>query len=339
MAAKSAQKDCSFAAYTGWIIYPGAPMLPATMLELTVPAAAAGLRLDRFLTEALAHLSRSRVQALIRGGHVRLNRRPASKPAESLRTADVVAWEEPPLVETALVAETLDLAVLYEDDDLLVLDKAAGMVTHPAPGNEAGTLVNALLAHCPTLSGIGGERRPGIVHRLDKDTSGCLVVAKNDLAHRALAAQFAARTTEKRYLALVRGIPRVTAGTIDVPIGRHPIHRKKMAVTDAFNGRTARTDYRLLRPLHTNPAPDYGSAALVECRLHTGRTHQIRVHMKHLGHPILGDALYGGPRPPERQMLHAWKLAFVHPRTGAARHFCAPLPPDFLAFGLDPLNP
>ncbi len=226
-------------------------MIPFAMLELTVPAEAAGHRLDRFLADALAHLSRSRVQALIRGGHVRLNRRPISKPAESLRPADVVAWEEPPVVETTLAAEAIGLAVLHEDDDLLVIDKAAGMVTHPAPGNDAGTLVNALLAHCPTLSGIGGERRPGIVHRLDKDTSGCLVVAKNDFAHRALAAQFAARTTVKHYLALVRGVPRIAAGTIDAPIGRHPVHRKKMAVTDAFNGRAARTDYRVIRALPT----------------------------------------------------------------------------------------
>ena len=154
------------------------------MLELTVPPTEVGNRLDRFLAGELTHLSRSRVQALIRGGHVRLNQRTA-KPSESLRPADVISWEEPPAVETALAAEAIGLAVLYEDDDLLVLDKAAGMVTHPAPGNAAGTLVNALLAHCPTLSGIGGERRPGIVHRLDKDTTGCLVVAKNDLAHRA----------------------------------------------------------------------------------------------------------------------------------------------------------
>ena len=187
-----------------------------SMLELTVPPAAAGHRLDRFLADALAHLSRSRVQALIRDGHVHLNRRPA-KPAESLRAADVVTWEEPAAKPTALVAEALELPILYEDDDLLVIDKPVGMVTHPAPGHEGGTLVNALLAHCPTLSGIGGEQRPGIVHRLDKDTSGCLVVAKNDLAHRGLSEQFAARTIQKAYLALVRGVPRPASGTIDQP--------------------------------------------------------------------------------------------------------------------------
>ena len=187
------------------------------MFDLTVPPAAAGHRLDRFLADALAHLSRSRVQALIREGHVQLNRRPASKPAEALRPADIVSWEEPPAVTSTVMAETLDLSILHEDDDLIVINKAAGMVTHPAPGHDAGTLVNALLAHCPTLSGIGGERRPGIVHRLDKDTSGCLVVAKNDFAHRALSAQFADRSTVKRYLAIVRGVPRPSRAQLTSP--------------------------------------------------------------------------------------------------------------------------
>ena len=337
--------ECSFAPVRGWINLglarppvPGWPRpavtLPA-MLELTVPPTEAGNRLDRFLAGELTHLSRARVQALIRAGHVRLNQRTA-KPSESLRPADVISWEEPPVVETLLAAEAIGLAVLYEDDDLLVLDKAAGMVTHPAPGNPGGTLVNALLAHCPALSGIGGERRPGIVHRLDKDTTGCLVVAKNDLAHRALAAQFAARTTQKTYLALVRGVPRHATGTIDAPIGRHPVHRKKMAVVQPPRGRTARTDYRVRRALAGVPG---GPAALLECRIHTGRTHQIRVHLKHLGYPILGDPLYGGPREPDRPMLHAWKLGFLHPRTGQPLEFCAPLPADFLAFGLDPAAP
>ena len=326
------------------------------MLELTVPPTAAGSRLDRFLADALAHLSRARVQALIREGHVRLNQRPA-KPSEAVRSADVVSWEEPPAADTALVPEAMDLPVLYEDDDLIVINKPAGLVTHPAPGNEAGTLVNALLAHCPTLSGIGGERRPGIVHRLDKDTTGCLVVAKNDLAHRALAEQFAERTTRKTYLALVRGIPQQIEGTINAPVGRHPVHRKKMAVVPLPRGRSARTDYRVLTiiraretlaqeseitartyiptatPLTILPVGGRETDSLVECRLHTGRTHQIRVHLKSLGHPILGDVLYGGPRPPERPMLHAWKLAFRHPRTGEEKEFCAPLPADFLAYG------
>ncbi len=305
------------------------------MLELTVPPTEAGNRLDRFLAGELPHLSRSRVQALIREGHVRLNDR-AVKPSESVRPADVVSWEEPPAMETALVAEDIALAVLYEDDDLIVLDKAAGMVTHPAPGNDAGTLVHALLAHCPTLSGIGGERRPGIVHRLDKDTTGCLVVAKNDVAHRALAAQFAARTTRKIYLALVRGVPREASGTIEAPIGRHPVQRKKMAVVPPPRGRTARTDYRVR---HAIPNVTGHAAALVECHLHTGRTHQIRVHLKHLGYPILGDTFYGGPASAPRPMLHAWTLGFAHPRTGQPMEFRAPLPADFLAFGLDAATP
>ena len=331
------------------------------MLELTVPPAAAGHRLDRFLADALVHLSRSRVQVLIRDGHVRLNQRPA-KPAESLRPADVVSWEEPPAKPTALVAEALELPILYEDDDLLVLDKPAGLVTHPAPGHEAGTLVNALLGHCATLSGIGGEQRPGIVHRLDKDTSGCLVVAKNDLAHRGLSEQFAKRTVQKIYLALVRGVPRPARGTVDQPIGRHPVHRKRMAVVPPPRGRAARTDYRLLQtlvlretvaeesaitarpyipavtPLTTQKADGNKVISLLECHLHTGRTHQIRVHLKHLGYPILGDTLYGGPASAPRQMLHAWTLRFIHPRTGTKLEFRAPLPPDLLAFGLDPVD-
>ena len=326
---------CAFAPVRGWISLGRVRVPTPAMLELTVPSTEAGNRLDRFLAGELTHLSRTRVQALIRGGHVRLNQRTA-KPGESLRPADVISWEEPPATEVSLAAEAIGLSVLHEDDDLLVLDKAAGMVTHPAPGNDAGTLVNALLAHCPHLSGIGGERRPGIVHRLDKDTTGCLVVAKNDLAHRALAAQFAARTTQKTYLALVRGVPRPAGGTVDAPIGRHPVHRKKMAVVPPPRGRSARTDYRVRRTLADVPG---GPAALVECRIHTGRTHQIRVHLKHLGYPILGDTLYGGPGTAARPMLHAWKLGFTHPRTGQAREFCAPLPADFLAFGLDPAAP
>ena len=280
------------------------------MLEFTVPPTDAGSRLDVFLTAGvLAHLSRSRVQALIRDGHVLLNRLPPSKPGATLRAADLISWEEPAAVPVELVAEQMNLSILHEDGDLLVLDKPAGLVTHPGPGNEEHTLVNALLAHCPLLSGIGGEQRPGIVHRLDKDTSGCLVVAKNDFAHRSLSAQFADRTTGKRYLAIVRGVPRLRSGTIREPIGRHPVDRKKMTVVPPPRGRLAVTEYKVRRLL-----PDHG-AALVECGLLTGRTHQIRVHMRHLGYPILGDALYGGPRPPARQMLHAWKLGFTHPRT------------------------
>jgi 23S rRNA pseudouridine1911/1915/1917 synthase len=309
------------------------------MLELTVPPAEAGTRLDRFLASSLAHLSRSRVQTLIREGHVRLNTRPA-KPAEALRAADVISWEEPPAAPSALTPEAADLAILHEDEDLLVLDKAPGMVTHPAPGNEQHTLVHALLAHCTNLSGIGGERRPGIVHRLDKETSGCLVVAKNDLAHQGLAAQFAGRTTRKHYLALVHGTLANAAGTIEAPIGRHPVHRKKMSIVAPAQGRSAKTDFRVRAEL-PGQQPGEATASLLECRLHTGRTHQIRVHLQHLGHPVIGDAVYGRKgyiyrAPAKRQLLHAWRLAFNHPRSGVAMEFRAALPADFVAFGLDP---
>ena len=312
------------------------------MLELIVPPTAAGSRLDLFLTESLTHLSRSRVQSLIRAGNVLVNQR-AAKPSESIRSADVISWEEPPPVSSELTAQAMDLTVLFEDDDLLVVDKPPGLVTHPAPGNEDGTLVNALLAHCATLSGIGGERRPGIVHRLDKDTSGCVVVAKNDLAHRALCEQFAARTTMKHYLAIVTGTPRHPAGLIDAPIGRHHIQRKKMAVVAEPRGRTAQTEYRVRGelPLAGNGGSARTNCRLVECCLLTGRTHQIRVHLKYIGCPIVGDALYGGVAMPSapRQMLHAWKLGFTHPRTGAAHELCAPVPADFLACGVDPNLP
>ncbi len=309
------------------------------MLELTVPSTDAGTRLDRFLAATLAHLSRSRVQALIREGHVRLNTR-AVKPAEALRAADVISWEEPPPAASTLTPEALALAILYEDEDMLVLDKAPGMVTHPAPGNETHTLVHALLAHCTDLSGIGGERRPGIVHRLDKDTSGCLVVAKNDLAHQGLAAQFAGRTTRKHYLAIVHGALEKTAGSIDAPIGRHPVQRKRMTVVTPPQGRSARTDYLVRQELPGLQASQC-AATLLECRLHTGRTHQIRVHLQHLGHPVVGDAVYGRKghvyrAGAARQLLHAWKLALTHPRTGAALEFLASPPADFIAFGLDP---
>ena len=332
------------------------------MLRLPVPVEAAGTRLDRFLAEnGAVSLSRVRAQTLIRDGRVHVNDRPAPKPGATLRAGDVVAFEEndailPPDPGTAPPAgEDIPLRILHEDADLLVLDKPPGLVVHPAAGNYTGTLVNALVHHLggeDRLSGVGGPGRPGIVHRLDKDTSGCLVVAKNDETHRALSAQFAGRTTEKRYLALVLGVPKTAAGTIDAPIGRHPVERKRMAVILARHGaaagsdearaverrsRTARTDYRLVKVLGAGHGT-LDAAALLECRLHTGRTHQIRVHLAHLGHPILGDTLYGGAvasRAAGRQMLHAWQLGFRHPRTGEAVRYCAPLPADFQAFGLD----
>jgi 23S rRNA pseudouridine1911/1915/1917 synthase len=257
-----------------------------------------------------------------------------------------VELTEPEIEKVDAQPEAIPLEILFEDDDLLVVNKAAGLVVHPGAGHQQHTLVNALLAHCQNLSGIGGKERPGIVHRLDKETSGCLVVAKNDATHRDLSRQFAARTMQKIYLALVAGIPRKSSGVIDLAIARHPVHRQRMAIARR-QGRSAKTEYRVLRSGVTSEAPASVPAegspwrvsafrsrdriSLVECTLHSGRTHQIRVHLHHLGHPVLGDKLYGGKRASDypRQMLHAWKLAFTHPRTGEVMPFEAPVPPDF----------
>jgi len=291
------------------------------MISLTVAREDTGTRLDRYLASALPQFSRARLQTLIRRQFVSLNGKPA-RPRDLVRTNDQIEVTEPPAEKIDARPEAIPLQVLFEDDHLLVLDKSAGLVTHPGPGNREHTLVNALLAHCPNLSGIGGAERPGIVHRLDKDTSGCLVVAKNDATHRELSKQFAERTTNKIYLALVHGVPKKSNGTIDAPIARHPVHRQRMSVAKR-DGRAAKTDYRVIRT--------GAGISLVECVLHSGRTHQVRVHLHHLGHPVLGDKLYGSKsanRAP-RQMLHAWKLGFRHPRTGQAMSFEAPLPADF----------
>lgn len=290
-----------------------------TDVRLTVSADAGRTRLDRFLAAELPKLSRSRLQQLIRDGFVRLNGE-AARPRDIVRTSDVIHVVEPPPQKTETQPEDIALDILFEDTDLIVLDKPAGLVVHPGAGHRQHTLVNALLHHCPTLSGIGGEERPGIVHRLDKDTSGCMVVAKNDQAHRALSAQFAERTVQKIYLALVAGKMRRTSGTIENKIARHPVHRQRMSVRSS-GGREARTDYRVMR------ASEQGS--LIECTLHSGRTHQIRVHLHHLGHPVIGDKLYGRKSHCGRQMLHAWKLEFRHPRTGDSMFFEAPVPDDF----------
>jgi 23S rRNA pseudouridine1911/1915/1917 synthase len=289
----------------------------------------AGARLDQFLAASLPALSRSRLQDLIREGHVTLNGATV-KPGARLRSGDAVAFAEPPVAASETQAEDIALDVLFEDDDLIVLNKPAGMVVHPAAGNWEGTIVNALLHHCPALSGIGGTQRPGIVHRLDKETSGCLVAAKNDAAHQSLSRQFAGREVTKIYLTLAAGTFARLSGTIDAPIGRHPVQRKKMTVVKGERGRASSTTYRVLGPC--------AGGSLVECTLHTGRTHQIRVHLKHLGHPVLGDDTYGKRGPFARQMLHAWKLGFTHPRTGERMNFQAPIPPDFLAAGV-PADP
>ena len=282
-----------------------------------------GGRLDHFLAERLPAFSRARLQALIRSEHITLNGAP-TRPGAKLRAGDVVHVVTPPAVPTEVAAQDIPLAVLFEDDDLIVIDKPAGLVVHPAAGNPDGTLVNALLHHCDELSGIGGVERPGIVHRLDKETSGCLVVAKSDEAHRSLVEQFAEREVTKIYLALAAGRFRWKSGECKEAIGRHRANRQKMGVDE--RGKPAHTVWKVLSEL------DCGT--LVECTLHTGRTHQIRVHLKHIGHPVLGDEIYGKRGTFTRQMLHAWKLGFTHPRTGERLNFQSPIPPDFREAGV-----
>jgi 23S rRNA pseudouridine1911/1915/1917 synthase len=293
------------------------------MIELVVSTNEARLRLDQFLAKQLPEFSRSRLQQLIRDGFVRLNNS-TSRPRQIIRVGDKIELTEPPLEKIETLPEQIPLEILFEDNDLIVINKPAGLVVHPGAGHREHTLVNALLNHCSTLSGIGGKERPGIVHRIDKETSGCLVIAKNDAAHRGLSRQFADRTVEKIYLAIVTGKLSKTAGVIEEKIGRHPIDRQRMSAT-SVRGRAARTEYRVVRSSER--------ASLVECRLHSGRTHQIRVHLHHLGHPVLGDKVYGGrlARDFPRQMLHAWKLGFHHPRTEKWKSFEAPLPDDFAA--------
>ena len=297
-------------------------------------------------------LSRSRLQALIAEGAVTLGGLPIDDPRIKVRGGEEIEIALPPPAPARAQAEDIPLVIVHEDDDLIVIDKPAGLVVHPAPGAREGTLVNALLHHCgASLSGVGGEARPGIVHRIDKETSGLLVAAKNDFAHQGLAAQFAAHTLERRYLALtwgapdpsdprVSGLPGVAwepgaVLRIATRIGRSAADRKKMAVVQE-GGRSAVTRARVLEKL--GPSPHF-PAALVECRLETGRTHQIRVHLAHVGHPLIGDPVYGRRRTTAdpvlagfpRQALHAATLGFVHPRTGAEMRFAAPLPADVQA--------
>ncbi len=279
------------------------------------------MRIDRHLVRALPELSRSRIQQLIRAGFVRLNGA-TTRPHQVVRTGDQIELTNPTPEKIETRPEAIPLEILFEDDDLVVINKPAGMTVHPAAGHREHTLVNALLHHCPTLSGIGGKERPGIVHRLDKETSGCLVAAKNDVAHRHLSKQFAERSVDKIYLALVAGKLQKQTGVIEEKIGRHPVHRQRMSVSSP-RGRAARTEYRVL---FSNE-----QASLLECRLYSGRTHQVRVHLHHLGHPVLGDKIYA-PRFAKNfpcQMLHALKLGFRQPRTGEWKNFEAPLPDDF----------
>lgn len=296
-------------------------MQTSQAIELIVPKEAPRLRLDQFLARELPKLSRSRLQTLIRKQHIKLNGA-AARPRDLVRTGDRIEVKEPPTEKIDNLPEAIPLDVLYDDDDLVVINKPAGLVVHPGAGQREHTLVNALLHHFPKLSGIGGKERPGIVHRLDKDTSGCLVVAKNDEAHHGLCAQFQARTVDKIYLALVAGKMRRSTGTIEEKIGRHPLHRQQMTVSSS-RGRAARTEYRVVSSSE--------AMSLVECRLHSGRTHQIRIHLRHVGHSVLGDKVYGAKYAKNfsRQMLHAWKLAFRHPHSGEWKQFEAAIPSDF----------
>jgi len=306
----------------------GAGEEKSRVLSVPVPADAGG-RADAWLASRVPDLSRARLQALIREGRVtcggvavKANARPQPGSVITISLPEPVAAEPAP--------EAIPLDTVYEDRDCLVINKPAGLVVHPAPGHAAGTLVNALLHHCRDLGGVGGVQRPGIVHRLDKDTSGLMVVAKHDAAMAGLVRLFQTGGIRKEYLTLVHGAPPQASGTLRTRIGRHPVHRKKMAVVSA-GGKEAVTHYAVEKRL--------GELSLVRCRIETGRTHQIRVHMQALGCPVAGDALYGKPAAdkrlphvPLRQLLHAARLAFAHPVTGVPLDFVAPLPEDFLPF-------
>ncbi len=291
--------------------------------ELTAATEHAGVRLDAFLS-ADGALTRSQAACLIAEGRVRVNGKPAAKSAR-LSGGETVTVDVPQLRETALPPQDIPLDVVYEDDDVIVVNKPTGLVVHPAPGHPDGTLVNALLHHCgDSLSGIGGEKRPGIVHRIDRDTSGLIIAAKNDAAHLALSAQLKDHSLSRTYECLVTGNMKQDSGTVDAPIGRSSADRKKMAVVPT--GRRAVT--------HWEVVARYPGVTHLRCRLETGRTHQIRVHMAYIGHPILGDTVYGAKKPVPGltgQCLHATGLRFIHPRTGEPVELHCPLPPEFTA--------
>jgi 23S rRNA pseudouridine1911/1915/1917 synthase len=314
-------------------------------LEVTVAGDEGSSRLDRVLALHVAELSRSRLKALILAGQVTIKSAPVCDPAYHVAAGDTITIDVPEAAPAEPAGEDIALDIVYEDDDIVVIDKPKGLVVHPAAGHETGTLVNALIAHCGTsLSGIGGVRRPGIVHRLDKDTTGLMVVAKNDRAHKSLTEQFAdhGRTGEMRrgYLAFVWGVPNRQRGTVDAPIDRHPHAREKMAVREG--GREAVTHWKIQETFNGRGGKPV--ASLLACQLETGRTHQIRVHLAHAGHPLMGDAVYGphfttkashlGPQSRAalaslgRQALHAYLLTLEHPQTGAILEWISDLPDD-----------
>jgi 23S rRNA pseudouridine1911/1915/1917 synthase len=292
-------------------------------IELTVTPEEGGIRIDRYLSDKREELSRSYLQKLLKEHLVTVNGKEI-KANYKVQASDVVVLTLPELTEPDILAEEIPLDILYEDEDLMVINKPKGMVVHPSAGHTSGTLVNAVMAHCgENLSGINGVMRPGIVHRIDKDTTGALLICKNDAAHRALADQLKEHSIRRRYRAIVWGNLKEDEGTVEGPIGRHPTDRKRMAI-NYKNGKDAVTHYRVLER--------FGNATYVECRLETGRTHQIRVHMTSIGHPLLGDEVYGTRKDSfhlQGQTLHAMILGFTHPRTGEYLEFTAPLPEYF----------
>ena len=312
-----------------------------TTVEIALDASYAGWRLDRALAAALPSLSRERLKVLTKAGALTCNGNAVRDPAIKVKGGERYTLALPDPEPAHNEPQEIPLPIVYEDEHLLVVDKPAGLVVHPAAGNRDGTLVNALLHHCGgSLSGIGGVARPGIVHRIDKDTSGLLVVAKHDKAHEGLARQFAAHSIDRRYLAILSGIPRQAEGTVDAPLARSPQNRKKIAIVSAGKGKRAVTHWKRLELLN--------DAALVECRLETGRTHQVRVHMASIGHPLVGDPVYGRGKSGHRkllnqldfrrQALHAAHLGFIHPVTKGRLSFDSALPSDmqelFTALGV-----
>ena len=291
--------------------------------EYIVPEKSSGLRIDKFLTEICPDYTRSFLQKLLKSELVEVNGKPV-KSSYKTAAGDTVTFEVPEAVEAEITAQEMPLDILYEDEDVILINKPKGMVVHPAAGHYEGTLVNGLMHHCrEQLSGINGVMRPGIVHRIDMDTTGVLIVCKNDLAHNSIAEQLKVHSITRKYYAVVFGSLKDDEGTIHAPIGRHPNDRKKMSI-NSKNGKDAVTHYKVLERFH--------GYTLVECRLETGRTHQIRVHMASIGHPLLGDQVYGPAKQPFRlqgQTLHAGVLGFLHPRTGEYMEFSAPLPKYF----------
>jgi 23S rRNA pseudouridine1911/1915/1917 synthase len=293
------------------------------MMQFFVTEEEGGIRIDRYLADQCPDLSRTYLQKLLKSQEVSVNKK-SVKSNYKVTEGDVIELEIPAAVEPEIIAEEMDLDIIYEDQDIILVNKPKGMVVHPAAGHYSGTLVNGLMAHCRNdLSGINGVMRPGIVHRIDMDTTGVLIVCKNDMAHSSIAEQLKVHSITRKYYAIVHGVLKTEEGTVNAPIGRHPVDRKKMSINEK-NGRNAVTHYKVLQHFH--------QYTYVECQLETGRTHQIRVHMASIGHPLLGDKVYGPAKCPfklQGQTLHAGVLGFVHPRTGEYMEFTAPLPEYF----------